>query len=117
MSALLTAFDGDGSVTHERVAALAADPSASADVERAAIALSRGLAPIVALLAVREIVLWGEVTSLGETYRSIVERQIQSRVLPVNADLIQVRFASAGGEAVIKGAAGLVLSTELGVVW
>ena len=72
---------------------------------------------MVALLAVREIVLWGEVTSLGESYRQTVEREIQSRVLPVNSDLIRVRFASADGDAVIKGAAGLVLSTELGVVW
>jgi predicted NBD/HSP70 family sugar kinase len=117
MSALLAAVDGDQSVTPERVAALAADPSAAADVERAALALGKGLAPMVALLAVREIVLWGEVTSLGDGYRQIVEKEIQSRVLPVDSDLIRVRYASAGGDAVIKGAAGLVLSTELGVVW
>lgn len=117
MSALLRSVNGDGDVTPERVAALATDQSAAGDVQRAAVALGRGLAPMVALLAVREIVLWGEVTSLGESYRQTVEREIQSRVLPVNSDLIRVRFASADGDAVIKGAAGLVLSTELGVVW
>jgi hypothetical protein len=72
---------------------------------------------MVALLAVREIVLWGEVTSLSEHYRATVEEEIRSRVLRVNTDQIRVRFASAGPDAVIRGAAGLVLSTELGVVW
>jgi hypothetical protein len=62
-------------------------------------------------------VLWGEVTSLGEGYRAIVEEEIRSRVLPVNTDQIRVGYASAGPDAVIRGAAGLVLSAELGVVW
>jgi predicted NBD/HSP70 family sugar kinase len=117
MSALLAAVGGEQELTHERIAAIAADPSAVDQVKTSAIALGRGLAPMVALLAVRDIVLWGEVTSLGETYRETVEREIRSRVLPVNTDLIHVHYASAGGDAVIKGAAGLVLSSELGVVW
>ena len=79
--------------------------------------MGRGLAPVAALLAVGEIVLWGEVTSLGEVYRGAVEQEIRERVLPVNADRIRVLFASSGEDAVIRGAAGLVLSAELGVVW
>jgi predicted NBD/HSP70 family sugar kinase len=117
MSVLLEAVGGEQELTHERMAAIAADPSAVEQVENAAVALGRGLAAMVALLAVKEIVLWGEVTSLGETYRETVEREIRSRVLPVNTDSIHVHYASAGGDAVIKGAAGLVLSSELGVVW
>ena len=117
MSVLLEAVGGEQELTHERMAAIAADPSAVEQVESAAVALGRGLAAMVALLAVKEIVLWGEVTSLGETYRETVEREIRSRVLPVNTDSIHVHYASAGGDAVIKGAAGLVLSSELGVVW
>jgi hypothetical protein len=38
-------------------------------------------------------------------------------VLPVDTDQIHVRYATAGQDAVILGAAGLVLSAELGVVW
>ncbi|MGH8913142.1 MAG: ROK family protein [Acidimicrobiia bacterium] len=117
MTALLAAVGGDQNLTHDRISAIARDRTASAEVERVALALGRGLAPMVALLAVREIVLWGEVTSLTDVYRQSVEREIQSRVLPVNTDLIRVRFASAGEDAVIRGAAGLVLSSELGVVW
>jgi len=117
MSALLESVGGDRELTHEGMAAIAADPSAAEAVRRAAIALGRGLAPMVALLAVREIVLWGEVTSLGESYREIVEREIRSRVLPVNTESIHVNYAWAGGDAVIRGAAGLVLSSELGVAW
>ena len=117
LSALLESVGGDRELTHEGMAAIAADPSAAEAVSRAAIALGRGLAPMVALLAVKEIVLWGEVTSLGETYREIVEREIRSRVLPVNTESIHVNYAWAGGDAVIRGAAGLVLSSELGVAW
>lgn len=117
ISALLEAVGGDQTVSHQRVAEIAADPAAIRHIEDAAVALGRGLAPMVALFANREIVLWGEVTSLGDRYRGIVEREIRSRVLPVNTDQIEVRYASAGDEAVIRGAAALVLSSELGVVW
>ncbi|MEX1133635.1 MAG: ROK family protein [Acidimicrobiia bacterium] len=117
ISALLAAVGGDQEPTHDRVAEIASDPSADEAVREAAVALGRGLASMVALLAVREIVLWGEVTSLSEHYRATVEEEIRSRVLRVNTEQIRVRFASAGPDAVIRGAAGLVLSTELGVVW
>jgi predicted NBD/HSP70 family sugar kinase len=117
LSALLESVGGDQSLTHERVAEIASDPTAQTAVTSAALALGRGLAPMVALLAVREIVLWGEVTSLGERYRETVEDEIRSRVLPVNTDQIRVRYASAASDAVVRGAAGLVLSAELGVVW
>jgi predicted NBD/HSP70 family sugar kinase len=117
MSALLEAAGGDPTLTHERVAEIASDPKMKPLVEAAAVALGRGLAPMVGLLANREIVLWGEVTSLNDDYRETVEREIRSRVLPFNTDQIRVRFATAGSDAVIRGAAALVLSSELGVVW
>ena len=117
MTALLAAIGGDQELTHERIAEVASSPDAAGAIEAAAVALGRGLAPMVALLANREIVLWGEVTSMDEHYREIVEREIRSRVLPVNTDQIKVRYATAGGDAVIRGAAALVLSSELGVVW
>jgi predicted NBD/HSP70 family sugar kinase len=117
MSALLEKVGGDQTVSHDRIAEVAEDPAAESAIEAAAVALGRGLAPMVALFANREIVLWGEVTSLGETYRRIVEREIRSRVLPVNTEQIQVRYGTAGDDAVIRGAAALVLSSELGVVW
>jgi len=117
MSALLAAVGGDQTLTLTRIAEVAADESARPQVEAAAVALGRGLAAMVALFANREIVLWGEVTAMGERYRELVESEIRSRVLPVNTDQIRVRFASAGDDAVIRGAAALVLSSELGVVW
>jgi predicted NBD/HSP70 family sugar kinase len=117
MSALLEAAGGDQTLTHERIAEIASDPEMSVFIEAAAVALGRGLAPMAALLANREIVLWGEVTSLNEHYRETVEREIRGRVLPYNTDQIRVRFATAGSDAVIRGAAALVLSSELGVVW
>lgn len=117
MSALLEAVGGDQTLSHDRIAEVASDPAATRPIEDAAVALGRGLASMVALFANREIVLWGEVTALGDPYRGIVEREIRSRVLPVNTDQIKVRYASAGDDAVIRGAAALVLSSELGVVW
>jgi predicted NBD/HSP70 family sugar kinase len=117
MSALLEAAGGDQTLTHERVAEIASDPKMTDLIAAAAMALGRGLAPMVAVLANREIVLWGEVTSLNDDYRETVETEIRSRVLPFNTDQIRVRFATAGSDAVIRGAAALVLSSELGVVW
>jgi predicted NBD/HSP70 family sugar kinase len=117
MSALLESAGGDQTLTHERISEIASDPAMNHLIEAAATALGRGLAPMVAVLANREIVLWGEVTSLNEHYRETVEREIRSRVLPFNTDQIRVRFATAGSDAVIRGAAALVLSSELGVVW
>lgn len=117
MSALLELAGDQREPTHPVIAEVAADPSVQALIEQVSIALGRGLAPMVALLAVGEVVLWGEVTSMGELYRETVEREIRERVLPVNTDQIRVRYATAGADAVIRGAAGLVLSTELGVVW
>jgi hypothetical protein len=61
--------------------------------------------------------LWGPVAGLGESFRSQVEDEIRGRVLPIDTDQIHVRYATAGQDAVILGAAGLVLSAELGVVW
>ena len=117
MSALLEAAGGEQTLTQDRVAEIASDPAMRDLIETAAIALGRGLAPMVALLANREIVLWGEVTSLDDHYRETVEREIRNRVLPFNTDQIRVRFATAGSDAVIRGAAALVLSSQLGVVW
>jgi predicted NBD/HSP70 family sugar kinase len=117
MSALLSAVGGDQTLTHHRIAEVAADPKNEDIIEAAAVALGRGLAPMVALLANREVVLWGEVTSLNERYRETVEREIRSRILPYNTDQVRVRFATAGSDAVIRGAGALVLSSELGVVW
>jgi predicted NBD/HSP70 family sugar kinase len=117
MSALLEAVGGDQTLSHERISEITADPKAADAIRASAAALGRGLAPMVAVLAVSEIVLWGEVTSLSEIYRSTVEAEIRSRVLQVNTDEIRVRYASATADAVIRGAAALVLSAELGVVW
>lgn len=117
MASLLREVGGSQALTHERIAEIAKDPIAEPAISRAAVELGRALASAVALLAVREIALWGEVTALGEHYRKTVQDEIRSRVLPVNTKRIHVRYATAGQDAVILGSAGLVLSTELGVVW
>lgn len=117
MSALLRSVGGDQTLSHDRIAEVESDPANSDAVMAVAVALGRGLAPMVALLAVGNIVLWGEVTSLSDAYREVVEDEIRSRVLPVNTSQIEVGYATSGGDAVLRGAAGLVLSSELGVVW
>lgn len=117
MASLLKLTGGSQELTAERIAELAEDPVAEPAIAAVAVELGRILASVVALLAVKDIALWGEVTSLGENYRQAVEDEIRSRVLPFNADQIKVRYASGSDDAVVRGAAGLVLSSELGVAW
>jgi predicted NBD/HSP70 family sugar kinase len=117
MVSLLKQTGGSQVLTPERISELAQDPVAEPAIAAVAVELGRVLASVVALLAVKEIALWGEVTSLGEDYRKAVEDEIRSRVLPVGADEINVRYATGSDDAVVRGAAGLVLSSELGVVW
>jgi predicted NBD/HSP70 family sugar kinase len=117
MSALLRAVGGDQTLTRARITEISQDRAHGKAVAAAARSLGRGLSSMVGLLAVRDVVLWGEVTSLDDEYRSTVEAEIRDRVLPVNTDRIRVHMAQSSDDAVIRGAGALVLSAELGVVW
>jgi predicted NBD/HSP70 family sugar kinase len=117
MKAVIEAAGSHHPVTVEGVKELAADENAGPHIERAADDLGQALAAAVSVLGITHISLWGPVAGLGESFRARVEAEIRDRVLPVDTDQIHVRYATAGQDAVILGAAGLVLSAELGVVW
>lgn len=117
MSALIADVGGDRPLTRAYIEELAADPSAQDAIARAAIELGRVFSTVVAAFAVNELTIWGEATSLGENYRLAVQDEIRKRVLAKAADRIEVRYATTGEDAVLLGAAALVLSAELGVVW
>lgn len=117
MTALLEMAGGEGEVSRARIEEVADDADSQNAIATAAIELGRVLAPVVAALAIREVIIWGEATALGDEYRLAVEEEIKLRVLSVKSDHIAVRYAKGGGDAVLRGAAGLVLSSELGVVW
>lgn len=117
MKALVEAAGSDVPVTVDGLKALAEDDAATPQIEKAANDLGRALAAAVSVLGTTNITLWGPVAGLGEGFRQQVETEIRSRVLPVDTDDIHVSYANAGQDAVILGAAGLVLSAELGVVW
>ncbi len=117
MSAVLNAMGRTEPLSRTVVRQLASDPAAWPAIETAAIELGRVLAGVASALAVNEIKIWGEATELGEPYRNTVEQEIRKRVLSVGAHHLSVTYALAGDDAVIQGAAGLVLSSELGVTW
>jgi len=73
------------------------------------------LAPITAALNLREVVLSGPTDLLGGAFAEAATRVIRERTMPVIAADLQVRISSLGEDAVLVGAAGLVLSAELGV--
>jgi predicted NBD/HSP70 family sugar kinase len=117
MKAIIEAAGTNHPVTVEGVKELAAEAVAEPHIARAAIDLGQALAAAVSVLGITHISLWGPVAGLGESFRAQVEDEIRDRVLPIDTDQIHVRYATAGQDAVILGAAGLVLSAELGVVW
>jgi predicted NBD/HSP70 family sugar kinase len=117
MKAIIEAAGTSHPVTVEGVKELAAESEAEPHIARAAVDLGQALAAAVSVLGITHISLWGPVAGLGESFRSQVEEEIRDRVLPIDTDQIHVRYATAGQDAVILGAAGLVLSAELGVVW
>jgi predicted NBD/HSP70 family sugar kinase len=117
MSAVLRALGRTEPLSRAVVEDVARDPEALGAIATAATELGRVLCGIVAALAVSEVKIWGEATELGEEYRKAVEDEVRNRVLSVGAEQLTVNYATAGDDAVMRGAAGLVLSSELGVTW
>ncbi len=91
------------------------------DKQRAAILTATGrrlgaaLAPVVGTLNLRELVLSGPADLLDGPLIEACESTIRSHTMPVVSDGLRVRISTLGQDVVLVGAAGLVLSGELGV--
>jgi predicted NBD/HSP70 family sugar kinase len=87
-------------------------PAALAEVGRLAGGV---LAPVVSALNLHEIVLSGPAELLTDPLATAIAETIDRRVMPSLAADLQVRPATRGEALILTGAAGLVLSGELGV--
>jgi predicted NBD/HSP70 family sugar kinase len=73
------------------------------------------LAPVVAALNLHEVVLAGPPALLDGPLRQALDATIRERVMADSAEGLVVRMSPLGDDVVLVGAAGLVLSGELGV--
>jgi hypothetical protein len=75
------------------------------------------LAHLVAVLAVRHLVISGPIAAAGHAFIEQVGAEVRSRVFPADAPHVAVTYSALGDDVILLGAGGLVLSEELGVVW
>lgn len=96
--------------------ALAAEGADVGEVRRSAAGrLGIALAAIVAILGIDRIIVSGPRELLGDDFCDIAEESLRVRCLDSVAESVDVRYTSLGDDVVLLGAAGLVLSQELGV--
>jgi predicted NBD/HSP70 family sugar kinase len=79
--------------------------------------VGRVLAHMVAVLAVRHLVVSGPIAVAGRSFLDDVDAELRSRVFPGEAPDVHVSYSGLGDDVILLGSAGLVLSEELGVVW
>jgi predicted NBD/HSP70 family sugar kinase len=77
--------------------------------------LGEALAPVVAALNLREVVLAGPPQLLDGELREALDRTVRERVITASSAELIVRTSPLGDDVVLVGAAVLVLSAELGV--
>ncbi|RUQ99149.1 ROK family transcriptional regulator [Labedella endophytica] len=77
--------------------------------------LGIALAPIIGALNLEEIVVAGPEDLLGPDFRETLVSTLQERTLPTQRRTIDVRRATYGDDAVLRGAGAIVLTAELGI--
>lgn len=98
-------------------AAVAENPDLQEAVKRAAgEKLGIALASIVAILDIDHILVSGPEQVLGSDFCEIATASLRTRCLDSVAESVRVDYTALGQDIVLLGAAGLVLSQELGVV-
>jgi glucokinase len=96
--------------------ASAGDPAALAVVQRAGRALGNAIAHLLGVLDVREIVVHGSVTALGEPWLSAIRDEATSRSLggPLTRET-RLIDGGLGEDLTLLGAAAMLLTRELGL--
>jgi N-acetylglucosamine repressor len=102
MEEVLEAFEG-GDVAVERV------------VRAAGRGLGMAVATLVGAVNVREIVVAGHVTRLGQAFLEIVRREVRARCLAALARDTRVEFSAIGSDITALGSAAVLLHEELGI--
>ncbi len=78
-------------------------------------ALGLATATLVSTLNVRDIVIAGRVTQLGEPLLNVVRQEVLSRSLASLANSTRVEFSAIGSDLTALGAAAVLLHEELGI--
>lgn len=117
--AVLRAAAGAGLATTNLVdlgsLAAAGDPAALAIVQAAGTALGNAIAHLLGALDVREIVVHGSVTALGEPWLSAIRDEATSRSLGPLARETLLIDGGLGEDLTLVGAAAMLLTRELGL--
>lgn len=104
---------GANTLTDLGVLARAGDPAALVVVERAGRALGNAIAHLLGVLDVREIVVHGSVTALGEPWLNAVRDEATSRSLGPFARETDLIDGGLGEDLTLLGAAAMLLTREL----
>ena len=91
------------------------DPWAAEIVEASAIHLGKAIASIVTVTNVQRVLLSGSVTQFGAKWLATIRETMMRYAIPDLARQTAVEIAEHGADAVILGAAALLMSRELGL--
>ncbi len=94
----------------------AGDPDLQRTVLEMARYLGLVIANIVGLLNVESVLIGGSMAQLGPTFINAIRNEFHQRINPMLAVKTQVEMCSIGKDIVIRGAAALLLTRELGLV-
>jgi predicted NBD/HSP70 family sugar kinase len=91
------------------------DDAAQEALARAGRALGVALAPVLSALDLREVVLSGPAELIDGPLTGAALKVLRERCMPVVGEDVRLRMPTHGDDVVLAGAAGLVLSGQLGV--
>jgi N-acetylglucosamine repressor len=79
--------------------------------------LGRSIGGLIGTLSIRHIVLVGEMTRFGEPWLTAVRREAHRSALAILADATTIEIGRPGDDLVVLGAAALLMTRELGLVF
>jgi N-acetylglucosamine repressor len=85
-------------------------------VDQAGSYLAKALAFLVSVLNINKVVIAGSLARFGDRFAQAIQNQVEREVLPALGRDTRVVTSKLGDDIVILGAAGLLLSQEMGVV-
>jgi predicted NBD/HSP70 family sugar kinase len=77
--------------------------------------LGIGVANLIGVLGVRQIVITGGVAPFGDFLRDVIQQELNRRVLPLLAQKTTIEVVAQGPDTICLGAAVLLLTSELGL--
>jgi predicted NBD/HSP70 family sugar kinase len=110
--------NGEPAPTWEDVvtAAQQGDTAVHAILQQAGTHMGTAVAYLVGILNVRQIVIAGQISRVGEPFLAGIRTAVNQRVLPALSADTDIRCTTLGDDIVLMGASALVLKQQLGVI-